>query len=277
MAKPVVPAHRPTRQQIEVLFLSSLDPDLPDISTLVDQTQTSILEGVATPVHFSFEYLDFSSSLADSSRKRATASYLHNKYSGQTFDLVITIGADTSVFAEQVRAKLFPDAAMLFYVVNPGDATSWHVQKTGRTGVIRKANYLPTLQLALRQNPGTYRVIVVSGSSDAEKLEAKIARGQFREYESNLEFEYLTDLQFAQLGPRLASVQPDSVVVFLDFETDSTGEQFIPARILPALPRPRNCRSTEPTPRSWTAEWWEAASPIWVRWGGFSGVMECAF
>ena len=208
---------------------------MPDVSALVEQTQTSILEGCATPVHFSFEYLDFSSSLADSYRKRETAWRLRNKYRGQIFDLVVAIGTEASVFAEQARTKLLPEAAVLFYVVNPGDASTWGTKKPGRTGVIRKVNYLPTLQLALRQNPGTYRVIVVSGSSNAEKLEVKIAHQQFHEYESNLEFQYVTELEFAELGPRLAQVQPDSVILFLNFETDSTGENFIPARILPSI------------------------------------------
>src|SRR5208282_621401 len=67
-----------------------------------------------------------------------------------------------------------------------------------------------------------------------------IAHDQFRGYESNLEFQYLTDLQFSDLGPRLANLQPDSIVVFLDFVTDARGEQFIPARILPAIAKKAN-------------------------------------
>ena len=78
-------------------------------------------------------------------------------------------------------------------------------------------------------------MIVVSGGSDGEKLQLNLAREQFRSYESNLKFEYLTDLSLAELGPRLASAQPGTVIVFLDFATDSSGEQFIPSRILPAI------------------------------------------
>src|SRR5208282_841108 len=179
-------------------------------------------------------------SFEDPSRNRATASYLLQKYSGQTFDLVIAIDEDTVEFAERIRAKLFPDAALLFFVTEPQNPSSWLNQEPGRTGVVRKLNYLPTLQLALRQNPGTSHVIVVAGCSDAEKLDVKMAREQFRPYESNLEFQYLTDLQFTDLGPRLAHVQPDSIIVFLDFVTDSRGGQFIPARILPAIAKTAN-------------------------------------
>jgi PAS domain S-box-containing protein len=207
---------------------------------MIEQAQSLILDGCGTPVHFSFEYLDVPSSLADSSRKGATTSYLREKYRGQAFQLVIVIGEETLVFAEQIRAKLFPDAALLFFAVNPPNASSWLSRKPGRTGVIQKLNYLPTLQLALHQNPGTYHVIVVSGSSGAEKIEMKVAREQFRGYEPTLVFQYLTDLRFAELGDRLAHAQPDSIILFLDFETDSSGEQFVPRRILPNIAKTAN-------------------------------------
>src|SRR5271154_2774066 len=195
------PVPRPPRQQTEVLFLSSADPDLPDVAAMVEQTEPRILEGSDKPVHFSFEYLESSSSFEDVSRKRATASYLLQKYQGQTFDLVIAIDEDTVAFAEKIRAKLFPDAGLLFFVTDPQDPLSWANHEPGRTGVVRKSNFLSTLQLALRQNPGTSHLIVVSGISVAEKLDVKRAREQFRPYESNLDSQYLTDLQFSELGP----------------------------------------------------------------------------
>ena len=231
------PAPSPKRQQIDVLFLSSLDPDFPDVAAMIEQTEKQILVGSDKPARFSFEYLDFSSSVADQTRRNAAASYLADKYSGRTFQLVIAIGEETVMFAAQMRAKLFPDGALLFFAVNPQNVSLWLNQKPSATGVIREVNYLPTLQLALLQNPGTSHVIVVSGSSEGEKLDIKIARDQFRAYESNVEFQYLTDLALPDLAPRLASAQPDAVILFLDFATDSSGEQFIPARILPLISR----------------------------------------
>ena len=228
-------APRHTRQQINVLFLSSADPDLPDVAAMIEQAETRILDGANLPVHFSFEYLDASSSFADPLRKRASAAYILQKYSGQNFDLVIAINEETLAFTELIRAKLFPDAPVLFFVSNPTNPSTWLNRDRGRTGVIRKVNFLPTLQLALRQNPGTSHVVVVSGSSDAEKLDLKLASEQFRLYSPNLEFRYLTDLQFSELGPRLAHIQPASIILFLDFITDSRGEQFVPARILPSI------------------------------------------
>jgi len=240
IAAPVGSAPRSRPQHIEVLFLSSEDPDLPDVAAMIEQTETRILDGSDRPVHFSFEYLEPSPSFEDPSRKQATASYLLQKYHGQTFDLVIAIDEGTVAFAESIRTKLFPDAALLFFVTDPQNPSSWLNHEPGTTGVIRKLNYLSTLQLALRQNPGTSHVIVISGSSVDEKRASQIAHDQFRGYESNLDFRYLTDLQFSQLHPLLAHTEPDSIILFLDFVTDSRGVQFIPARILPAISKTAN-------------------------------------
>jgi PAS domain S-box-containing protein len=229
------PTPRPIPQQTEVLFLSSLDPDLPDVAAMIEQTEAQILEGSDKPVRFSSEYLDFASALEDRSRGKATASYLLDKYRGQTFQLVVAIGEETVMFAQPMQAKLFPEGTLLFFVVDPQNTALWMHQTPSVTGVIRETNYLPTLQLALRQNPGTSRVIVVAGSSDGEKLDMRIARTQFQGYEPNLKFEYVTDLGLAELGPRLASAQPGTVILLLDFATDPRGEKFIPARILPAI------------------------------------------
>jgi PAS domain S-box-containing protein len=240
VALPAALTPRHTRQQVEVLFISSLDPDLPDVAAMIEQTETRILNGSDKPVHFSFEYLQSGSSFADLSQEKAAAEFFLEKYRGQTFDLLIAINEETLALAEQMREQLSPDAALIFFVVNPKDPATWLVRTGGRTGVIREVNYLPTLELALRQNPGTSHVIVVSGSSDAERLDAKLASRQFQMYEPDLDFEYFTNMQFSELGPRLAHVPADGIIVFLDFITDSRGEQFIPARILPAIAKTAN-------------------------------------
>jgi PAS domain S-box-containing protein len=237
-ASPVAAADRPSRQGTEVLFLSSADPDLPDVAAMIEQTETHILNGSERPVHFNFEYVAVPPTLATPAP--STAESLLEKYRGQTFDLVIAINEETVPLAEQIRAKLFSNGALLFFVVNPKDPASWLNQVRGRTGVIEKLNFVPTLQLALRQNPGVMHVVVVSGSSDAERAGIKLASEQFHPYEAHLDFQYLTDLQFSELGPRLEHAPPDSVILFLNFATDSRGEQFVPSRILPAIAKSAN-------------------------------------
>lgn len=223
------------RQQAEVLFLSFSDPDLPDIAALIEEAQTQILEGRNIPVHFTLEYVDPSLADADPSHARKMLSFLQEKYQGQNFDLVITIGEQTVPILEGIHRKLFPEAALVFFAVDLPDGTTGFKRRPGTTGVIRKLNYLPTLDLALRQNPGTHHVIVICGSSALEKLELKVARAEFGFYEPSVDFQYWTDLNFTDMRSQLANLSSDSIILFLDFSTDADGEHFISTRVLPTL------------------------------------------
>jgi len=222
---------KPERQQTEVLFLSSRDPDLPDVAAMIEEAQTQILEGRGTPIHFSFEYLDLPYPTSSSYLRDRIVPYLREKYSGHTFDLVITIGGDTLAFADKYRVSLFPDARLLFQMFD-SELMPKSKSKPGMTGVIRKSNYIPTLKLALAQNPETRRVVVICGSSGYEQLEIAAVREQFRPYEQSVEFQYWTDLKLGEVRSRLAHIAPDTVVLFLDFLEDPDGEHFTPSRIL---------------------------------------------
>jgi PAS domain S-box-containing protein len=234
----------PDRRQTEILFLAFSDPALPDISAMVEETQGQILEGRDTPIHFSFEFLDPSQAIVGGFEQQRLLSYLRNKYRGHEFKLVIALDERALTLAEECLAKLklFANAATVFAVVDPVEPRKLSNRRSRRTGVIRNSNFLPTLKLALAQNPGTKRVIVVGGSSEGEALEMSRARAQFRSSESNVEIRYWTDLKFGELGPRLASVGSHTVILFLNFRTDASGEQFDPAQILPAV------SSTSPGP-----------------------------
>jgi PAS domain S-box-containing protein len=225
----------PERQQTEILFLSFSDPALPDITAMIEQAQTQILEGRSTPVHFSFEYLD--PSATESFEQQRLVSFLREKYQGHQFRLLVAIGMEALTLAEELRAKakMFSSAALVFAVVDPSDPKKLSNLKAAKTGVIRSSNFVATLQTALAQNPGTRHVIVISGSSELEKQEVSRARDQFRAFESNVDFQYLADLKFAEVGPHLANLGPHTLVLFLNFLSDGTGEQFVPAQILPTL------------------------------------------
>jgi len=226
------PVSGQNRQQTKVIFLSFLDPDLPDVAALIEEAETQILENRDTPVHFTLEYLDPDTIDADSLRRSKTLALLKEKHRGQTFDLVIAIGAQPNAFESLSRTKVFPAAPIVFFVVDPVEPIGALKLPPGSTAVVQRLNYVSTLQSALRQNPGTRRIIVVSGSSASEKRQVEVAREQFRAHESSVEFQYWSNLTFPELSSRLMTAESGSVVLFLNFIQDAAGEKFTPARVL---------------------------------------------
>ena len=223
---------RPEREQREVLFLSSVDPDTPEIEALIEEAEKRILEAWNTPIHFSVEYLDPSMFPTDPQRQEATVSHLQGKFRGRIFDLIITIGGPTLEFAAKHRAEVFPDASQIFYVVDAEINQAGSARKAGATGIIRKLSYLPTLELALQQTPGTRHVVVIAGASDLDKLELDSAHDAFRPFEGDIDFQYWSGLRLREMRSRMAGFDPKTVVLFLDFMSDSAGEQYSPAQVL---------------------------------------------
>jgi len=223
------------RQQSEVLFLSLSDPDSPDITALIEVAESEILADRTVPVHFTVDYVEPSLLNSGQARKRETLTFLQDKHQRQTFDLVVAIGDQAAVLSEEDLARWFRDTPLVFYVVTSSNMARWLVAKPHRTGVIRKLNYIPTLDLALQENSGTREVIVISGSSASERLETQTARDEFRSYEPNVTFKYWTDLTLADLKSRLATLAFGSIILLLDFSLDANGEQFVPSRILPTI------------------------------------------
>ncbi len=226
------PIVRPEREQREVLFLSTLDPDSPDIDALIVEAETRILEGWNTPIHFAVEYFDRSMFTADEDREDTMVSYLQTKYQGHSFDLVVAIGGPSLAFCQKYRASLFPDSALMYYLVDAEAVPAKQAVDAGSTGVVRKLNYLPTLQLALQQNEGVRHVVVITGASELEKLEAAAARDAFRPYEADTDFQYWSGFRLKDLRSKMANLAPNTVVLFLNFISDSQGQQFTPSQVL---------------------------------------------
>lgn len=202
---------------------------------MIEEVRAQIRESAAGPLHFDLDYLSPALFAADPSGKKRILPFLQQKYSGRDFDVVLTIGEQSSIFAGRFQTELFRGANLVFVVVNPTDIQQWQTVRTGRTGVVETREYAPTLRVALRQNPNTRRVIVIVGSSEIEKGEMKAARDEFRSYESSVQFEYWSDLRLPEMAGRSAKLDRGSVVLMLDLLMDGSGEQFIPESALPVL------------------------------------------
>src|SRR6185503_19158386 len=82
------------------------------------------------------------------------------------------------------------------------------------TGVLMITDWMDTLGAALRLQPETRRVVVVSGTSALDKRWVAAARAAFGGTPTHLEFTYVTDLPLEAVAANLAAL-PDGTIVFL--------------------------------------------------------------
>ena len=179
------------------------------------------------------EGLDYYSEFIDTSRFPSAdyavgfRDFLRVKYADRRFDLVVAMGDIPLQFLEQNRDVLFTDTPLVFFTNRP-------VERPIRaaTGLSAELNLTGTLDVVKALQPDVRNVFVVSGSHAVNVLNERQARSQFKSYESQFTFTYLSGLPTRELERRLSSLPPHSVVYYLVVDRDGAGENFHPLEYL---------------------------------------------
>ena len=164
-----------------VLILTSETPGLA-AAAIVRQGLISVLrQDGAEPVEIQQETID-TTRFAGEEYDRTLAALYRAKYGLAPPALVITVADPALDFARRHRAELFPNAPILFGVVE---------ERTGRarsygpnvTGVAVGFGARATIELALRLHPVARRVVVVAGTSAFDKVWLNATRQDLRALE----------------------------------------------------------------------------------------------
>jgi signal transduction histidine kinase len=103
------------------------------------------------------------------------------------------------------------------------------------TGVVSEINLRGTIDFALTLQPETRQVFVVTGSSSRDKVYENLARAQLRALEPRVALTYLSGLPRTELERRVATLPEASIVYYLLFYQDRTGENQNPIDFLARL------------------------------------------
>jgi len=218
-----------------VLLLYAESRLLPGV-VVVDQELRSALEsGSAGPIRFHTEYLDLSW-FRDTGIEPAAVEFLRRKYAGHALDLVIPAGPTALRFALRNRAAIFPRVPMVFTaglrsmvadIDLPSDVTgTWLV-----------ADWPVNLDLILRLQPDTRRVVLVYGTSPFDRAEVGGVKEAIARYGERLELSELTDLPFDDVLKKVAVLPDATVVLYFQLLRDGAGRTFVPAEAAATISR----------------------------------------
>jgi PAS domain S-box-containing protein len=157
------------------------------------------------------------------------AEALERKYSAQRFDLIIAVGFTPFSLLLSEGAKIFPGVPVVF--VSIGDFELPRGLPKNVTGVIGHADVAGTVELALRLQPDTQNLFVVSGASQYERLSTAVLQPQLRRFAGRLKVTYLSDLTLDQLLTRVSQLPDHSVIFFLTMLKDAAGHSYVPAQV----------------------------------------------
>ena len=193
----------------------------------------SFAAGSLESIQVRTEYLDLSR-FRDPGERRVLVDFLRYKYADQKIDLVIAGLSPPLDFALESRQELFPGVPIVFLGVDQAEVQARSLP-SDVIGVPVRMDLAGTLDLALRLQPETRRVFVVTGSAPFDTSWEKVARQTFRAYEDKLEFVYLSGLPMAELVKRVANLPDRSIVQYLHVFQDGTGQSFIPGKVAELL------------------------------------------
>lgn len=218
-----------------VLLLYAEARLLPAIVATDLSIRSTLQSGSESPVHFYTEYLDLSW-FPGEGHERQLRNLLRQKYADRKLDLVIPAGAHALRFALKHRASLFPGVPIVFCAVDKPSVAGLELGPDV-TGVWMSVDWRATLDVALRLQPDTRRVIVVQGTSDLDRRLAAQAREAFSGYQGRIEFTYLIGLPMEQLLKEVAALPDRTVVVFGSLLREGAGRTFVPMEALSLIAR----------------------------------------
>lgn len=233
--------------QRHVLLLYSEPRLLPGIVAIDQSIRSTLHARSPDPVYFYTEYLDMSLFVGEAPEPQFRA-LLRHKYAGRRLDLVIPVGRDALRIALRNRVDLFSGAAVVFFSPGPEDAADL---KLGAdvTGTWLERDWAGTVETALRLQPETRRVVVVSGTLEStDRIFLAQARRQLAALQDRVEVTYLTDVSLEAVLSRVVALPEQTVLVLASFHRDATGQNFMAIesvrRIVAASPVPAYTLST---------------------------------
>ncbi len=152
-----------------------------------------------------------------------TASYLRSKYSGRGIDALVAVGPQALTFLARNGAELFPGVPTVFAGVS--EASVARANLPDSTGVITAFSVTETVDLALRLQPESKKLVVITGTSALDTTWYGTAREQLAG-SSRLEVDHLAGLPLEDVLVEVASLPRDAIVLFVSMVQDGSGRYF---------------------------------------------------
>jgi len=196
-----------------------------------------IVKGLADhwsgPLNIEVEYLDLVHR-PDAAYQAEWINLLKIKYKDQMPDVVIPVYGRAIQFLMENRDEVFPGVPIVFCSVPPALAEVARRQPQ-TTGVAFRFDYDRTVETIFRVLPRTKRLVVISGSSDHNRMLLQDAIAHLSRFSDRLLIDVWEGLPVDQMQGMLADLPDDTAVLGLAFDRDATGNQYLTIPLFDSL------------------------------------------
>ena len=195
--------------------------------TLLDQGIFAALSHSRYQIEWYSESLEANLFTDEASQRRILDRYVR-KYEDRKPDLIIAVGPASLQFMVESHENFFPGVPIVF-CGSSEDMLEKLKPDSSFTGVWGVVQPEETLTAALRLQPNTKHVVVVGGVGTYDRHLEDIVKQSLRNYESRLEFTYLTNLDMPTLLRRVGQLPSSTIVLYTSIFRDAAGRHFIDA------------------------------------------------
>ena len=209
-----------------VLLLYDEDTRLPGLSILDRSLRSRFSAALGGNIEFFTESMNVSQ--FNSARdEQVLSGYYSEKYRDKKPDLIMAVIGPALRFLLRHADEAFPAVPIVFCGADAADIQS--VTLPGRvTGILVRRVFAPTIDVVLRLQPDTHRIVVVGGTSAFDRHLMAQARSEFQQFEQRVAFEYLVDLPMGDLLAAVSRLPAQTVVVFVTLFRDGAGRTYVP-------------------------------------------------
>jgi PAS domain S-box-containing protein len=215
-----------TKNSKKILLLYGSEKDLP-MNVLVDrQLRTIFKEKLGTEVELYSEYLD-RRRFPDNHFDRNLIEFLRDKYPARGLDLIVVVESFALDLIQSYRESFFPTTPVVFCCMTESE----YIARTigpGVTGIPAKLYFAPTLDIALRLQPSTRRVVVIAGASEDDRSGLDHALRDFQPFKARVEIQKLVGLPMRDLRQEVSQLSGDTIIICLTIAQDGDGTFFLP-------------------------------------------------
>ena len=207
-----------------VLALYGSRPDLP-ANVIVDEIIRSTLEGeLGSSLDYYAEFLD-SARWPEEEAQSVMHDLLRRRYANKRISVIIAVARPAINFMRRYGDELFPGVPIVAF----GDADALRDWNPARpiVGALGRLDLRGTAELALRLQPRTRELLLISGVSPSDQFLQSLARQQLVGLENRMKITYLSDTTVENLEKIVAGVQDGTVIQFLSMVQDSAGNKFL--------------------------------------------------
>ena len=156
----------------------------------------------------------------DASEEAPFVDYLLALFAGRRVDLVVPMGGPACRFAQEYRAKLFPDTPLLLACVEQRMLQSLTLSSNDAVLSVRHDPQF-MVEAILRLLPATTNVVIVFGNSPLEKFWTEEFKRAIDA--TQVGSEAFSELSFSQMKRRAAALPPRSVMIYGQVLVDADG------------------------------------------------------